>query len=162
MEMGNGLAQRISANAYIECSAKENRGLRHIVEEAVWILNSAVISAATELNAIDEASNGGTSMNNAARKWSLSSSYPSKASPKHKSRKTSESISRGNRKLSTTSTGSTASYTSPRPNICVQDPFSTSLPSSIVASAVKSSHRKQSYGAAVRKIWQNVSTTKPA
>ena len=92
-----GVSMIFFFSAYIECSAKENRGLRHIVEEAVWILNSAVISAAAiELNAIDEASNG-TSLNNAARKWSLSSSYPSKASPKHKSRKTSESLSRGNR-----------------------------------------------------------------
>ena len=41
MEMGNALAHRINANAYIECSSKENRGLRHIVEEAVWILYSA-------------------------------------------------------------------------------------------------------------------------
>ena len=98
LQNGNSKVRILLCSAYIECSAKENRGLRHIVEEAVWILNSAVISAASELNAIDEASNGiGTSMNNAARKWSLSSSYPSKASPKHKSRKTSESISRGNR-----------------------------------------------------------------
>ena len=28
--------------SYVECSALENRGLRHIVEEAVWILNSGI------------------------------------------------------------------------------------------------------------------------
>ena len=33
--------------AYIECSALENRGLRHIVEEAVWILSSAIFITET-------------------------------------------------------------------------------------------------------------------
>ena len=75
-----------ACSAYIECSAKENRGLRHIVEEAVWILNSAAIASAAD--SITDTNNGvgGHSLNNATRKWSLSSSYPSKASPKHKSR----------------------------------------------------------------------------
>ena len=50
MEMGNALAHRINANAYIECSSKENRGLRHIVEEAVWILYSATELSNTMLS----------------------------------------------------------------------------------------------------------------
>ena len=37
----------------------------------------------------------------------------------------------------------------------IQDPFSTNLPASIVGSAGRKS-RKESYGAAVRKILQNV------
>ena len=69
------------------------------------------------------------------------------------------------RKVSTTSTGSAASafaqsYTS-RPNILVQDPFSTSLPATMAAIAAASGrHRRQSYVAAVKnvkKMWQNVS-----
>ena len=69
------------------------------------------------------------------------------------------------RKVSTTSTGSGASafaqsYTS-RPNILVQDPFSTSLPATMAAIAAASGrHRRQSYVAAVKnvkKMWQNVS-----
>jgi len=36
-EMGRDLAHRIGARAFVECSAKEQRGLRHVLEEAVWI-----------------------------------------------------------------------------------------------------------------------------
>jgi len=160
MEMGNALAHRINANAYIECSALENRGLRHIVEEAVWILNSAVIAASEATNAILSTEATASSLNNGSRKWSLSSSYPSsKSTSAAKLRKSSHSLSRTPRKISTTSTVSTGSgsgsYSCPRPHIFVQDPFSTNIPSSIVASAGRSG-RKQSYGAAVRKILQNV------
>ena len=41
--------------AYIECSAMENRGLRHVVEEAVWILNSAITSTENALMSSFEA-----------------------------------------------------------------------------------------------------------
>ena len=69
----------LTYSAYIECSALENRGLRHIVEEAVWILNSAVI-ASSEANAILANNEPSSSLNNGSRKWSLSSSYPSSKS----------------------------------------------------------------------------------
>jgi hypothetical protein len=64
-------------SAYIECSALEKRGLRHIVEEAVWILNSAVIASS---EAALEAAETDAASNNGSRKWSLSASYPASKS----------------------------------------------------------------------------------
>ena len=67
--------------AYIECSAMENRGLRHVVEEAVWILNSAITSTENALMSSFEAIGGSTGASSfgslSSRKWSLSSSFPS-------------------------------------------------------------------------------------
>jgi len=55
LEMANALTKTIGAKAYIECSAMENRGLRHVVEEAVWILNSAITSTENALMSSFEA-----------------------------------------------------------------------------------------------------------
>ena len=59
----------------------ENRGLRHVVEEAVWILNSAITSTENALMSSFEAIGGSTGASSfgslSSRKWSLSSSFPS-------------------------------------------------------------------------------------
>lgn len=148
-EMGKTMARRIGAKAYIECSAAEQRGLRHVVEESVWILTDCPVGTDQD------------SQRSHSGKWSMSSSYPSARSsslPGLKNRKTSESSTYHSRKISTTSVGSISHSGGVRPAISVQDPFSTSLPTATSPSTLR--RRKASYGAAVRKIWHSYSNSK--
>merc|ERR1719295_1306775 len=92
-EMGRDLAQRIGAKAFVECSAKEQRGLRHVLEEAVWIcfdnwiqvqrLSSSTSSVSLKDSPSPAASGGGAGAALVSpkgvvnRKWSLAATLSS-------------------------------------------------------------------------------------